>query len=103
MYAIIKTGGKQYKVSPGDVIKVEKLEGNIGDTINIGDVLMITADQSVKIGSPIVKGASVIGTITDHLKGDKLFILKKRRRKGLRKKIGHRQKFTQLKIESIKG
>ena len=103
MYAVIKTGGKQYKVSPGDTISVEKLAGNIGDKVNIDDVLMIGGDKGPKIGSPIIKGAKVSGIITDQQKGKKINILKYKRRKGYRKKQGHRQLYTRIKIEEIKG
>ena len=103
MYAIIKTGGKQYKVSPGDTISVEKLAGNIGDKVNIDDVLMINGDKGPKIGSPTIKGAKVSGVITDQRRGKKINILKYKRRKGYKKKQGHRQHYTQIKIEDIKG
>jgi large subunit ribosomal protein L21 len=103
MYAIIKTGGKQYKVSPGDIISVEKLAGNIGDKVNIDDVLMIGGDKGPKIGSPTIKGAKVSGVITDQRRGKKINILKYKRRKGYKRKQGHRQLYTQIKIEDIKG
>jgi large subunit ribosomal protein L21 len=103
MYAVIKTGGKQYKVSPGDTISVEKLAGNIGDKVNIDDVLMIGGDKGPKIGSPTIKGAKVSGIITDQQRGKKINILKFKRRKGYRKKQGHRQHYTRIKIEEIKG
>ena len=103
MYAVIKTGGKQYRVSPGDIISVEKLTGKIGDKVNIDDVLMISGDKGPKVGSPTIKGAKVRGVITDQRRGKKINILKYKRRKGYRRKLGHRQHYTQIKIEEIKG
>ncbi len=103
MYAVIKTGGKQYRVSPGDTISVEKLAGNIGDKVNIDEVLMIGGDKEPKIGSPTIKGAKVSGVITDQRRGKKINILKYKRRKGYKKKQGHRQHYTQIKIDEIKG
>jgi large subunit ribosomal protein L21 len=101
MYAIIQTGGKQYRVSPGDSVKVEKLDGNVGDTVTFDSVLMIGGDKDPVIGTPVVKGASVTGTITEQDKAKKITILKFKRRKGYRKKMGHRQPFTRLRIEKI--
>jgi len=101
MYAIIQTGGKQYRVSPGDVVKVEKLDGNVGDTVTFENVLMIGGEKEPIIGSPVVKGASVTGTITEQDKAKKITILKFKRRKGYRRKMGHRQPFTRLRIEKI--
>jgi len=103
MYAIIQTGGKQYRVSPGDVVKVEKLDGNVGDTVTFEQVLMICGDKEPVIGAPVVKGASVTGTITEQDKAKKITILKFKRRKGYRKKMGHRQPYTRLRIEKITG
>jgi len=101
MYAIIQTGGKQYRVSPGDSVKVEKLDGNVGDTVTFDSVLMIGGDKDPVIGTPVVKGASVTGTITEQDKAKKITILKFKRRTGYRKKMGHRQPFTRLRIEKI--
>ena len=103
MYAIIQTGGKQYRVSPGDVVKVEKLDGNVGDTVTFEKVLMIGGDKEPVIGSPVVTGASVTGTITEQDKAKKITILKFKRRKGYRRKMGHRQPYTRLRIEKITG
>ncbi len=103
MYAVIKTGGKQYKVAEGDVVDVEKLPGEIGSSIELQDVLAVGEGESVKIGTPLVEGASVLAEIVEHGKGKKLIIFKKKRRKGYTKKQGHRQLFTSLKIQSIKA
>ena len=103
MYAIIKTGGKQYRVTPGDSITVEKLDGNVGDAIAITDVLMINSEKGAIIGAPVVEGASVTGTITGQDKGKKIRIQKFKRRGGYKKRLGHRQLLTLIKIDGIKG
>ena len=101
MYAIIQTGGKQYKVSPGDVVKFEKIEGGKGDTASFDQVLMVTDGTDVKVGTPFIDGAKVVGEIISQTKGDKIFVFKKKRRKGYTKKTGHRQNLTSLKIKEI--
>jgi large subunit ribosomal protein L21 len=103
MYAIIKTGGKQYRVTPGDTITVEKLDGNVGDAVAITDVLMINSEKGAVIGAPVVEGASVTGTITGQEKGKKIRIQKFKRRGGYKKRLGHRQLLTLIKIDGIKG
>ena len=100
MYAVIKTGGKQYKVSEGDFMKFEKLAGEVGDTIELSEVLMVGGD-TVKIGTPLVPSASVVGTIVEQGKDKKILVFKSKRRKGTRKLNGHRQLKTVLKIETI--
>ena len=100
MYAVVKTGGKQYKVSEGDLLKVEKLEGAVGDTIELGEVLMVGGD-TVKIGTPLVPSATVVGTIVEQGKDKKILIFKSKRRKNSRKLNGHRQPRTILKINKI--
>ena len=99
MFAIIETGGKQYKVSPNDVIKVELLPGAAGDTITFDKVLMVDG----KVGTPIVAGASVTGTLLEQGRGPKLIIFKKRRRQNSRRKNGHRQDLTVVRITGITG
>ncbi len=99
MFAIIETGGKQYKVSPNDVIKVEKLAGAAGDTITFDRVLMVDG----KVGEPIIAGASVTGTLLEQGRGPKLIIFKKRRRQNSRRKNGHRQDLTVVRITGIAG
>lgn len=101
MYAVIKTGGKQFKVNEGDTLKVEKLTTEIGKTLNLNSVLTVVDGDKVTIGTPIIKGASVDATIISHGKGDKVKIFKMNRRKGYRKSQGHRQSFTEIKINKI--
>jgi len=103
MYAVIKTGGKQYKVAKDDVILVEKLEVEAGKEISLDHVLMIGDGANVTIGAPTVKGAAVSATVVDQTKGDKVIIFKKNRRHNYRRKRGHRQKLTVLKITNIKA
>jgi len=101
MYAVIITGGKQYKVSPGDVVRVESIEAKKGDTVEIKDVYMIADGDKVSIGKPSLASAKVTAEVVDEDRGEKLLIFKHRRRKGYRKTIGHRQNFTALKIKEI--
>ena len=103
MYAVIKTGGKQYKVAKDDVILVEKLEVEAGKEIDLDHVLMIGDGANVTIGQPTVKGAKVQATVVDQTKGDKVIIFKKNRRHNYRRKRGHRQNLTVLKITNIKA
>lgn len=100
MFAIIKTGGKQYKVSEGDVIKVEKIEAQSGDKIEFDQVLMVAGDD-VKVGSPVVEGAKVSAEVLDQKKDKKIVIFKFKAKKNYRKKKGHRQPYTLVKIEKI--
>ena len=103
MYAVIKTGGKQYKVAAGDYLKVEKLEGDVGSKVVIDKVLLLADGDDVTIGAPLVAGAKVNATVLSHGKGDKVRIFKFNRRKHYRKTQGHRQSFTEIKIEDING
>jgi large subunit ribosomal protein L21 len=100
MFAIIKTGGKQYRVAADDVITVEKLAGNPGDVIAFEDVLLLGADE-VTVGSPRVAGATVAGELVEHTRGAKVIVFKKRRRKNSRRKRGHRQEFSIIRITEI--
>ena len=100
MYAVIKTGGKQYKVAEGEFLKVEKLEGEIGDSIEFAEVLMLGGEKTV-VGAPLVAGASVTAKIAVQGKGKKVLVFKSKRRKDSRKLRGHRQHLTVLKIEKI--
>ncbi len=102
MYAVIKTGGKQYRVAAGDKLRVEKLAGNVGESITFGEVLMIGGD-SVSIGQPLVKGAKVEAKIIAQDRAKKIIVFKFRRRKNYRRKAGHRQPFTALEITGISG
>jgi large subunit ribosomal protein L21 len=103
MYAVIKTGGKQYKVAPGDMVKVEKLDAKKGDTIEIKDVFMVADGDRVTVGKPTVANATVTAEVLGEGRGEKLLIFKHRRRKGFRKTTGHRQDFTTLKVKEIKA
>lgn len=103
MFAVIKTGGKQYKVQKDDKILVEKLEGNEGDKITLSDVLMVADGKTSKIGSPIVAGASVEATVVAQTRGPKITIFKKKRRQNYRRKNGHRQDLTMIQITNIKA
>ncbi|MSN26003.1 MAG: 50S ribosomal protein L21 [Geobacter sp.] len=100
MYAVIKTGGKQYKVAEGEFLKVEKLAGEIGDSIEFAEVLMVGGEKTV-VGAPLVAGASVSAKIAVQGKGKKVLVFKSKRRKDSRKLRGHRQHLTVLKIEKI--
>jgi large subunit ribosomal protein L21 len=102
MYAVIKTGGKQYKVSAGDLVKVEKVAGEVGDTIELDQVLMVGGAE-VKLGTPLVPGAKVTAQIVAQEKDKKILVFKSKRRKGYRKKYGHRQPITRLKVAAIEA
>lgn len=101
MYAIIKTGGKQYRVSAGEKLQVEKLNAEIGAEVVLDQVLMLVDGDNVTLGKPLVNGASVKATIIGHKRGEKLKIFKMRRRKHFRKTLGHRQDYTQIQISGI--
>ena len=101
MFAVLNTGGKQNKVSQGDLIEVEKLESNTGDTITLDQVLMVGEGENVEVGSPYVSGCKVTGKVVEQGKGAKIIVFKKKRRKNYRRKNGHRQLFTQLQIIEI--
>jgi large subunit ribosomal protein L21 len=100
MYAVIKTGGKQYRVATNDVISVERLEGEPGGTIEFGEVLLVGGD-SPQVGAPTVAGAKVTGTVLEQGKGPKIIVFKKRRRKNFRRRTGHRQLQTVVRIADI--
>lgn len=100
MFAIIKTGGKQYKVSEGDIVKVEKIQAEAGDKIEFDQVLLVSGDD-VKVGSPVVEGAKVKAEVLDQKKDKKVVIFKFKAKKNYRKKKGHRQPYTLVKIEKI--
>jgi large subunit ribosomal protein L21 len=103
MYAVIKAGGKQYKVAPGEKLKVEQIPAAVGAEIVIDQVLMIGDGESVRLGRPTVAGAAVKATVVAHGRGEKVRIFKMRRRKHYQKHQGHRQNYTELKIETIVG
>jgi len=101
MYAVIRTGGKQYKVAAGGKLKVESLPAEVGSEIVIDDVLMVADGDSIKVGTPVLAGASVKATVLAHGRGEKVMIFKMRRRKHYRKTQGHRQNFTEIRIDGI--
>jgi large subunit ribosomal protein L21 len=101
MYAIIRTGGKQYQVAAGDTLRVEKLPGNVGDMVELDDVLLIADGDNVTVGQPVVEGARVTAKIVEQGRAKKVIVFKKKKRKGYQVKNGHRQYFTALSIEEI--
>jgi len=101
MFAVIRTGGKQYKVGPNDLITVEKLDGDPGATIELGEVLMVGEGAAVTTGAPLVEGASVSATLVEQRRGPKIIVFKKKRRQNYRRKNGHRQYETVLRITGI--
>jgi large subunit ribosomal protein L21 len=101
MYAVISTGGKQYRVSKGDVVEIEKLDANAGDNVEFDQVLMIKEKAAVKIGKPVIQGAKVSGTILEQKKAKKVIIFKKKKKKQYRRTRGHRQLLTAVKIKDI--
>jgi large subunit ribosomal protein L21 len=101
MFAVIKTGGKQYRVAENDVIVVEKLSGDAGDTLVFGEVLMIANDAGVELGAPVISGAQVVGEVVEQRRGAKVIIIKKKQRNTYRRKKGHRQSETVVKITEI--
>ena len=103
MYAVIKTGGKQYKVAAGEKIKVEQIAADVGQEIVIDQVLAVGEGSELQVGTPLVLGASVTVTVISHGRGDKIRIFKMRRRKHYQKRQGHRQNYTELQIGTITG
>lgn len=103
MFAVIATGGKQYRVTEGDIIRVEKLAGAEGDSVEFDQVLMVGEGDDVKVGAPLVEGGKVTGTVRNQGRGEKVTIIKFRRRKHHRKQMGHRQSYTEVQITGISG
>ena len=103
MYAVIKTGGKQYRVEPGAQVRVEALPADIGSSVSFEEVLLVGAGDGVEVGAPLVAGAKVKATVLAHGRGDKVRIFKLRRRKHYQKSQGHRQSYTSLRIDTIEG
>jgi large subunit ribosomal protein L21 len=101
MYAIIKTGGKQYKVSEGDLVRVEKLNAEIGDTVEFDQVLMVKGEDDLKVGAPLVENAKVSATVKDQAKDKKVIVFKYRPKKNSKSKQGHRQPYTLVEIKNI--
>jgi len=103
VFAVVRTGGKQLRVEPGEAVRVEKLEGSVGDSVELSEVLLVSAEDGPKIGTPLVAGAKVVGTITAQGRGPKLTIFKMKRRKGYRRKAGHRQSYTEIRVDKIEA
>ena len=103
MYAIVKTGGKQYKIHEGDIIRIEKIDGNIGNPISFDQVLMFSDGENTSIGQPVLDNVAVKGHIVEQGKGKKIIVFKYKRRKRFRRKQGHRQQFTAVQIDAIKA
>ena len=103
MYAVVRSGGKQVRVEPGQSIRLEKLVGSVGDSIELDEVLLIGGDGDARIGAPLVDGAKAVGTITAQDRGPKITVFKMKRRKGYRRKTGHRQAYTEILVDRIEG
>ncbi len=101
MFAVIKTGGKQYTVRKDDVIEIEKLEGGAGDKVSFDEVLLVGGEGTPKVGTPLLAGATVAGELVDQTRGPKIIVFKKKRRQNYRRKKGHRQDLTRVKITNI--
>ncbi len=101
MYAVVQFGGHQYKVQENETIYVDRLSADVDEKVNADRVLLVANGDSVQVGTPVVDGAAVEGSVVQHLKGDKVIVFKKKRRKGYQKRNGHRQHLTQVKIEKI--
>lgn len=101
MYAIVETGGKQYRVTPGDVLKVELLQTGEGEKVSFDKVLLVADDNGITVGEPFVTGATVEATVTEHGKAPKILVLKYKSKKNYRRLRGHRQRYTEIKIDSI--
>ena len=103
MFAVIKTGGKQYRVTPDDVIRIERISGESGDVISFNDVMMLENEGRTAVGNPFVDGAEVVGTLIEQTRGEKIIIFKKKRRKTYRRRNGHRQDLSVVRITDIKN
>lgn len=101
MFAVVETGSKQYKVAPGDTIKVDRLVGEVNGEVRLEKVLLVSDDSGVKVGTPVIAGAAVRATVVDHVKGDKIVVFKYKSKKRYRRKSGFRAQLTTLKIEEI--
>ena len=102
MYAIFESGGKQYRASAGDTLDVEKLPVSVGETVELTNVLMVVDGDTVKVGTPTIENAAIVGHVLGHVKGEKLYVFKSKKRKNYRRKIGHRQKYVRLHIDDIR-
>ncbi len=103
MYAIVETGGKQQKAVPGETLRVERLAAEVGDTVRLDRVMLVSRDGQVSLGRPYVDGAAVTARVTAQDRGPKILVFKKKKRKGYRRTKGHRQSYTSLRVEAIEG
>ena len=103
MYAVIRTGGKQHRVEPGQSVRIDSLAGAVGDRVELSEVLLIGGEGDARVGRPLLEGARAVGTITAQGLGEKLIVFKMKRRKGYRRKQGHRQPFTEIRVDRIEG
>jgi large subunit ribosomal protein L21 len=103
MYAVVRTGGKQVRLSPGSSVRVESLPGSVGDAVELDQVLLVGGEGDTRVGAPLVDGAKVVGTIVAQGRGPKITVFKMKRRKGYRRKQGHRQNFTEIRVDKIEG
>lgn len=103
MYAVVKTGGTHHRVEVGDVLDIQKLKAEVGETVELDEVVMVSGESGVSIGQPVVDGAKVVATVTDQLRGPKLTVYKYKPKKRYRRKTGHRQDLTRIKIDAIEA
>lgn len=103
MYAVIRTGGKQYRVAPNDILEIEKVPGAVGETIELSDVLLVGDEGEIKVGAPTVEGAAVAAEVIEQGRSDKIIVFKKKRRHNYRRKKGHRQELTIIRIVEIRA
>src|SRR5215831_13351711 len=101
MYAVIRSGGKQYRVAPGQTIRLEKVAGNVGSKVELGDVLLVENEGKIQVGSPLVANAKIQATVLEHDRAKKILVFKKKRKKQYRRTQGHRQDYTSVRIDSI--
>jgi large subunit ribosomal protein L21 len=101
MYAVVKTGGKEYRISQGDLVRVEKMEGKVGDQVTMKDVLMVSQEGQVQVGNPLLANAVITGEIVQQVKGKKVLTYKMKRRKNYRRTKGHRQTYTYIRVNDI--
>jgi len=103
VYAIIRTGGKQYRVKPGDVVRVERLAGEVGSSVTLGSVLLVAGEGEPRVGCPLLDGVSVVGTVVDQDRDAKVRVFKYKKRKHYRRTRGHRQSFTAVRIDAVRA
>jgi large subunit ribosomal protein L21 len=101
MYALIRSGGKQYRVTPGETIRLEKLAGEVGAKIELGNVLLVENDGNIQVGNPLIANAKIQATVVEHDRGKKILVFKKKRKKQYRRTQGHRQDYTAVRIDNI--